>query len=81
MVLAGTPLTTLALLRTLRLEIKHCEAAGGDWRSVIDGLRPQVQALWQALPLQEKRRFLRHLRPYWEVHRHRAAPPVMSALD
>jgi len=43
----------------------------GDWRSVIDGLRPTTNALWQALTPVEKRRFVRHVRPWWEVHRHR----------
>jgi uncharacterized NAD(P)/FAD-binding protein YdhS len=28
------------------------------------------------LPKNEKRRFLRHARPYWEVHRHRIAPEI-----
>ena len=27
--------------------------------------------MWQRLPAREKRRFLRHVRPYWDVHRHR----------
>jgi uncharacterized NAD(P)/FAD-binding protein YdhS len=35
-------------------------------------LRPDSQAIWQRLPVKEKRQFLRHLRPYWEVHRHRS---------
>lgn len=56
------------------------QAAGGDWRAVIDGLRPHTQRLWAALPDAERRRFLRHLRPYWEVHRHRLAPPVAARL-
>ncbi|MGO9772423.1 MAG: FAD/NAD(P)-binding protein [Roseiarcus sp.] len=43
----------------------------GDWRSVIDGLRPTANALWRALTLVEKRRFLRHVRLWWEAHRHR----------
>ena len=36
--------------------------------------------IWQSLPEDEKRRFLRHLRPYWEVHRHRAAPEVAQSV-
>lgn len=65
------------LLRRLRQEI---EAAGGDWRAVIDALRPHTQGLWQRLPQAEQRRFLRHLRPYWEIHRHRAAPQIVERL-
>ncbi len=48
--------------------------AGSAGGSVIDALRPQTQALWRNLPVAERRRFLRHIRPYWEVHRHRVAP-------
>jgi len=32
-------------------------------------------------PEQEKRRFVRHLRPYWEVHRHRAAPAIAKLMN
>lgn len=66
-----------ALLACVRAGVR---AAGGDWRAVIDGLRPHTQALWASLPMSERRRFLRHLRPYWEVHRHRLAPPVAARL-
>jgi uncharacterized NAD(P)/FAD-binding protein YdhS len=55
-------------------------AAGGDWRTVVDGVRPYTQQLWQALPLGEQARFLaRHARR-WEVHRHRMAPAVSDRL-
>ena len=49
-------------------------------RSVVDALRPVNQALWQALPPEERRRFIRHLRPYWEVHRHRLPPEVAGTI-
>jgi uncharacterized NAD(P)/FAD-binding protein YdhS len=68
------------ILRTLRAEVRRCEAAGGDWRSVIDALRPHTQGLWRRLDAAEQRRFLRHLRPYWEIHRHRAAPRVAETV-
>jgi uncharacterized NAD(P)/FAD-binding protein YdhS len=68
------------LLRRLRAEAAAVQQQHGDWRSVIDALRPVTQALWQGLPRVEKQRFLRHLRPLWEVHRHRAAPSVLRAV-
>jgi uncharacterized NAD(P)/FAD-binding protein YdhS len=46
------------------------------WRAAIDSLRPHSHPLWQALDGQEQRRFLRHARPWWDVHRHRIAPEV-----
>ncbi|MEQ1944634.1 FAD/NAD(P)-binding protein [Mesorhizobium sp. VNQ89] len=53
----------------------------GDWRGVVDGLRPFTQRLWQSFPPVEKRRFLRHARPWWDVHRHRMAPQVRGRID
>ena len=51
-------------------------AKGGDWRQVVDGLRPHIKPLWQALPPTEQGRLLRHAKSYWDVHRHRVAPEV-----
>ena len=34
------------LLRWLRGRGAEAEAAGGDWRDAVDGLRPHVQAIW-----------------------------------
>jgi uncharacterized NAD(P)/FAD-binding protein YdhS len=74
------PTTVGELFRTVRLEVAAAAQHGVDWRSVIDALRQQTQALWRGLPLQERRRFLRHVRPYWEVHRHRVAPAVAGEI-
>ncbi len=46
------------------------------WRAAVDSLRPHSQALWQSLEPGQQRRFLRHARPWWDVHRHRIAPDV-----
>ena len=37
------------------------------WRAAVDSLRPHSQLLWQSLSASEKRRFLRHARPWWDV--------------
>jgi uncharacterized NAD(P)/FAD-binding protein YdhS len=50
------------------------------WRAAVDGLRPHTFALWQALTHDEQRRFLRHARPWWDVHRHRIAPEVARTV-
>lgn len=64
------------LVRQIRDTIREAKAAGVDWRAVIDGLRPHTQRLWLDMPITERQRFLRHLRPWWDVHRHRAAPRI-----
>ncbi|HMC91989.1 MAG TPA: FAD-dependent oxidoreductase, partial [Allosphingosinicella sp.] len=55
--------------------------AGTPWRAAVDSLRPHTQALWRGLSLAEQKRFLRHLRPWWDVHRHRIAPPVARRIE
>jgi uncharacterized NAD(P)/FAD-binding protein YdhS len=55
--------------------------AAVGWRAAVDSLRPHSQALWQALSEKEQRRFLRHVRPWWDVHRHRIAPEVSGRIQ
>lgn len=45
-----------------------------DWRAVFDRLRHSARDLWRSWPQAQRRRFLRHLRPLWDVHRHRLSP-------
>jgi uncharacterized NAD(P)/FAD-binding protein YdhS len=68
------------LLRWLRGHVDAHIAKGGDWRSVIDAIRPYMQRLWHELPLASRRRFLEHARAWWDVHRHRMAPEVEMRL-
>ena len=75
-----SPRTTRGLLRLLRTQVEAAKKLGIGWRAVIDSLRPFTQEIWRSLPRAEQRRFLRHARPYWEVHRHRVAPEIGSLL-
>ena len=52
-----------------------------DWRDLWVALRTRTPALWQSLDLAQRRRFLRHLQVYWDVHRHRAAPGAIAVLE
>lgn len=65
------PTRLLELLGLVRAEIAKAAAAGVPWASVINALRPRTVEVWRGLPRDEQRRFLRHLRPWWEVARHR----------
>jgi uncharacterized NAD(P)/FAD-binding protein YdhS len=71
----------LEIFRKLRREAKAAPARGHDWRDVVDALRPYTVGLWQNLTSPERRQFLRHIRPHWEVHRHRLAPAIADVLD
>jgi uncharacterized NAD(P)/FAD-binding protein YdhS len=74
-------LTARSLLRAVRTQIELAAARGEDWRAVIDGMRPHTPKLWSALPEREARRFLRHVRGFWEVYRHRMAPQVAARVS
>jgi uncharacterized NAD(P)/FAD-binding protein YdhS len=73
-----SPRTIRGLLRLFREQAEGAEASGSSWHAAMDSLRPLVQEIWQSLPLKEQRRFLRHARAYWEIHRHRIAPEISS---
>jgi uncharacterized NAD(P)/FAD-binding protein YdhS len=61
--------------------VRQLMAVLDDWRRVIDALRPYLQPFWRGLGQPERARFLRHLRPYWEVARHRVAPEAYARLQ
>jgi len=75
--LAVTAPTAYELLRRLRQEV----AALGSWHEVVDSLRPVTTALWQRLPLREKRKILNRLLTLWNIHRHRMAPEIAEKLS
>jgi len=52
-----------------------------DWRDILASIRAITPTLWQTLPPGERSRFLRHLLPHWDVHRHRAAPDVFRDIE
>lgn len=74
----GTSLTYLS--QWFRTLVAEAAGRGQDWRSVVDGLRPYNQRLWQSWPDREKRQFLRHVRPWWNIHRHRLPPDLHEGL-
>ena len=51
------------------------------WRSAVHELRTVTHWLWGAADAEQRRRFLRHLRPWWDVHRHKLAPAVGATID
>jgi uncharacterized NAD(P)/FAD-binding protein YdhS len=75
------PSTAVGLLRGLRREVRERAGDEVDWREVVTSIRGDTPALWQRLGIEERRRFLRHARPYWETHRHRSSPETAHAID
>jgi uncharacterized NAD(P)/FAD-binding protein YdhS len=69
------PTDAIGLLRHVR-----ARSAEVGWRAAVDELRPFTEGLWAAADLDQRRRFLRHLRAWWDVHRHRIAPQVADKI-
>ena len=70
-----------ALLRTVRAEAAPCQAEGGDWRSVVDGISSRGADDLAVAGDGERRRFVRHLASHWDAHRHRVAPEIDDLLQ
>jgi len=74
------PDSVRGLTAALRSGARSVLDDGGPWRGVIDELRPYTNEFWTRLNPGEKGRFLRHLGPFWDIHRHRMAPEVAARL-
>ncbi len=73
--LGPRPTALRALLRMFRALARR-----EDPRAVMDTLRPELGALWHGLSSSEQRRFLRHLRAWFDILRHRVAPQVGARI-
>jgi len=72
--------TLRELIRRLRAAAAERIAAGAGWEEVVDALRPDAARQWALFSLADRRRFLRHARAHWDVHRHRIAPQIGRRL-
>jgi uncharacterized NAD(P)/FAD-binding protein YdhS len=77
----GTPARVREIVRILRANIEAHVQAGRTWHSAFDEVRNSARQLWSALPVQEKRRFLRHARALYDPHRFRLPPQTARILD
>jgi uncharacterized NAD(P)/FAD-binding protein YdhS len=69
--------TSRLILRAIRKRV----GSTGRWQAAVDGFRPHTNALWARASQRERRRFLRHLRFYWQIHRHRMPQEVAARID
>ncbi len=65
----------------VRSACRALQAQGQPWQAVLESLRPDVRAVWQSLSPADQRRFLRHGKRHWDIHRHRIAPQVHARLQ
>ncbi|WP_165774363.1 FAD/NAD(P)-binding protein [Herbaspirillum robiniae] len=75
------PDTLRGLLQATRAARRAVKAAGADWQQLPPAIRPHVPALWDKASNADRKRFLRHIRPFWEISLHRAGPESGKQLD
>jgi uncharacterized NAD(P)/FAD-binding protein YdhS len=80
-ILRAASISLTQLVRAVRALAQEAERKGDDWRDVIGAVREHVPAVWARLAPRERGRFLRHVRAFWDVHRHRLAGPVWAQLQ
>jgi uncharacterized NAD(P)/FAD-binding protein YdhS len=73
--------SVLAVLRALRAQAQRYGAAAESWQIGFDQIRPQINPIWRQWSERERRRFLRHARPLWEIHRHRMPPEAAATIE
>jgi len=69
------------LTSSVRLLASEAERLGGDWREAVTFVRHMAPTIWQRLTERDRVRFLRHVRAYWDVHRHRLPPEILSRIE
>jgi uncharacterized NAD(P)/FAD-binding protein YdhS len=72
--------STRRLFHAVRELAREVGRRGRDWREVVTSVRSLAPDLWQRLPAPERRRFLRHVRSWWDIHRNRLPPQSHGAL-
>ncbi len=78
--LTGVPNTARTYMHAIRREVKVRAQLEQDWRDVLNELRPHAKTIWQLWTDFERKRFLRSIRPWWDIHRHRLAPSAAARL-
>lgn len=64
-----------------RMKAFRVRAEEIGWGVAMDELRSLNSDLWAELDQVARARFLRHLRPWWDVHRHRIATDVARRIE
>ena len=70
-----------SLFRAVRTLAAETAGRGGDWRELMNVLRGHAPQLWRRMPVRERQRFLRHVRPYWDIHRHRLPRQTLAEIE
>lgn len=76
----GLPETARTLMRIVCEDARDRQARGEAWHGAIDDVRDAAGEIWRTLTTEQKRCFLRHVRPYYDSHRFRIPPQTLDIL-
>jgi uncharacterized NAD(P)/FAD-binding protein YdhS len=77
---ADAPRDLRRLIGWVRAHVAEARARGVPWQHAIDSVRPHVGRLWRGLAPHDRARFVRDVRPFWDVLRHRAPADVCELV-
>lgn len=70
--------TPIRFLQYLRQQTKLYTEI--HWSNIIDAMRPFTNLIWQRWTIEQRKYFIRRIRPFWEIHRHRIPPYSMQIV-
>ena len=56
-----------SLVNTILERARTARAHGTGWYPIIETLQPNLSFIWSSLTLADRKRFVRYIRPYWEL--------------
>ncbi len=69
------------LYHLFRKHIKYVLLHGITGEAVVDAVRPKTQEIWLSFSLQDKKRFMTHIRHLWGVARHRLPKEIFDQMQ
>lgn len=74
-------ISVATIIKYIKYEVKLAAAKNIGWQSVIDAIRPYLPQWWNSLSLNDRIRLMEHMKPYWEIHRHRIPASTYAYLQ
>lgn len=75
------PYSISKLYSIFRKHIKYVLSHGITGEAVVDAVRPKTQEIWLSLTLEDKLKFMSHIRHLWGVARHRLPKEIFDQMQ
>jgi uncharacterized NAD(P)/FAD-binding protein YdhS len=75
------PYSISGLYKIFRKHIKYVLTHGITGEAVVDAVRPKTQEIWLSLSIDDKIRFMSHIRHLWGVARHRLPKEIFEQMQ